>query len=154
MTNYKWKDVVGEGDTLLEALRDELNKSRNTEYTHIGEFMRERYDADVEYNLGKDGDDDYKEYCDAYGVKVPEKQDATPVCPNCHHKLTSRYEWAEERANSVYETDWEKELGYSFDNPKDNEEVARVFKLDPEPIMAEDDELGWIDYCEYVAELI
>lgn len=154
MTDYKWKGVEGEGPYLFRALKIEFARNRNYEFTVIGKAWQKEHDAEVMYWLSKEGDQEYKDYCDELGVGIPDKPYESPHCPNCHHKLQSRAEWSEQRSDYYYDCDWVKEVEQRFENIEDNVEVGKFFGIDPDPVEAYDDELGWIDYAEYVVKQI
>jgi hypothetical protein len=155
MTRFMWDGVPNEGENLFEALKLELKNARNSEYTIIGKQWQKEYEDDCSYYCSEDTDDDYKEYCDTYGVAVPVRPDESPRCGNCHHQLMSRYSWAENQASCVYEGDWVKELSYSFEDVNNNEEVGKRFNIDPIPVEAYDEEKeDWIPYTVFIAKKI
>jgi hypothetical protein len=152
MTRYKWEDVIGEGDYLWEALENEFKNARDCEYTNIGKYAKRMWEDDEEYFTSEDTDWEYAQYCKEHDADVPKDKGEAPRCKGCGTKLDSRYEWAVESANnnSMYSGSV-KEIGYQFDDLKDNEIIAEAFKLNPQPIEAYDEEENdWISIEEYV----
>lgn len=152
MTRYRWEGIKGEGEYLWQALEDEFNKSRDSEYTAFGKYAKQMWEGDVDYFTSKDTDEEYEDYCKNSDAEVPKEDFEKPVCKGCGHKLLSRLEWAEDCAdsNSIF-NDIIKEIAYQFDNIEDNEYIAEAFKLNPQPIEAYDeDENDWFPIEEYV----
>lgn len=148
---YKWYGCNGVGKTLWEAILNEWSNSG--EHSVIGRKWNEEYEANIKYYFGEDTDEQYAEYCGECGVVVPDDKDVSPTCPNCHHHLLSRCEWAEEKARHCMEF-FMDDLPSRF-NVDDDKEVAEYFGLDPKPVIFVDDfdnERPYEDFYDEIKE--